>query len=157
MIANLPYNISMPLLGKWLDNINLFESLTLMFQKEVAERIVASQNNKKYGKISVLVQLLGSAEYLFTVQRDLFSPAPKVDSAVVKITPYKKPLFDVDIVGLKNLLRRLFCYRRKMVHTILKGLFYNLHEVLEKLEIDMKARPEDLSVEQFCQLTNHLK
>ena len=157
VISNLPYNISIELLCKWLDNINIFESLTLMFQKEVAERIVASHGNKKYGKISVMVQLLCTTEYLFTVPNHLFSPPPKVDSAVIKITPRAEPLFAVEMKSLKNMLRVLFCYRRKMVHTILKNMFHNVPETLKQLNIDMKARPEDLSIQQFCQLTTHLK
>lgn len=156
VIANLPYNISIALLCKWLDQLDLFNSFTLMFQKEVAERIVASHGNKKYGKISVITQLSCKAEFLFSVPKEFFSPIPKVDSAVIQITPYKQPLFDVQINSLKKILHTLFCHRRKMIHTILKKKFYNADDILNQLNIDMKLRPEDLSIEQFCNLANHL-
>ncbi len=157
VIANLPYNIATPLLFKWLENASLFSDLTLMFQKEVAQRLSAEHNSKKYGKITVLVQLLSKVEYLFDVPKEFFSPQPKIDSAVIRITPYSKPLYHVnDISDLKNMLHILFSQRRKMVHTILKKRFYNVEEVLSQLQINMKLRPEQLSVKQLCDLSNTL-
>ena len=156
VIANLPYNISTELLCKWLDNINIFGDMILMFQKEVAERISAVHGNKKYGKLSVITQLLCKVEYLFDVPRHLFSPMPKIDSAIIRITPYEKPLFPVKMNSLKELLRILFCHRRKMIHSILREKFYNAEEILKKFNIDMKLRPEKLSIKQLCDLTNIL-
>ncbi|MBQ4875242.1 MAG: 16S rRNA (adenine(1518)-N(6)/adenine(1519)-N(6))-dimethyltransferase RsmA [Rickettsiaceae bacterium H1] len=157
VISNLPYNISTELLFKWLGNTELFSSLILMFQKEVAERISASHGSKKYGKLSIITQLLCKVEYLFDIPNELFLPLPKVDSAVVKITPYKKPLFEVKIDFLRELIRLLFCYRRKMIHTILKKKFHNIEKILQELNINMDLRPENLSIKQLCDLTNALK
>lgn len=156
IIANLPYNISTELLFKWLSNITVFSDLTLMFQKEVAERIAASHGSKKYGKMSVMVQLLCKVEYLFDVPKHFFSPTPKVDSAVIKITPYDNPLFEVEIKSLQTILRILFCYRRKMIYTILRKQFDNVEIILSTLDIDRTLRPEQLSIKQLCDLTNAL-
>ncbi len=157
VIANLPYNISTELLFKWLDNLEGFNSFILMFQKEVAERISARCGSKKYGKLSIVAQLLCKVEYLFNISRESFSPQPNVESAVIRMTPYKKPLFEVNIKLLKELIHLLFCRRRKMIHTILKKKYYNAANTLDNLNIDMKLRPEDLSVKQFCDLVNALQ
>lgn len=154
VIANLPYNIATELLCKWLDKISLFNSLTLMFQKELAQRIAANHGNKKYGRLSVIAGLLCSVRYLFDVPKELFFPIPKVDSAVIQLIPYNKPLFAVDINSLKEVLHILFCHRRKMISTILRDKLYNIEEIKG---IDMNLRPEQLSIKQLCELTNQLR
>lgn len=150
IIANLPYNVGSELLVKWLKIPNQqIESMILMFQKEVAERIVAKPNSKAYGRISVLVDLLCEAKLLFKVSPKVFTPPPRVESAIVKLVFRKTPLYPIPIETIENVCRIAFNQRRKMIRSSLKPLFSNPAEVLEKMGINPNLRAENLTTEQF--------
>lgn len=153
IIANLPYNISTKLLLGWLDNLSKIDKMVLMFQKEVAERLVASPCSKDYGRLSVKTQWLCDVEKEFDLSPQNFFPPPKVTSTVVSICPYKKPLFNADAEVLEKICAAVFSQRRKMLKVSLKQLSDNPVEILERAGIDEKRRPEELSVEEFCKLS----
>lgn len=157
IIANLPYNISTELLFKWLDNANSFESMTLMFQKEVAERIAAKPGSKEYGRISVKAQWLCEVRTEFDVPPTVFFPPPKVYSRVVTLIPHAKPLFSADKDMLEKLCKAAFGQRRKALRVSLKQICDNPSLLLEKAGIDGMRRPEELTVEEFCKLAGCLK
>jgi 16S rRNA (adenine1518-N6/adenine1519-N6)-dimethyltransferase len=152
IVANLPYNVATPLLIDWLKNINQFESLTLMFQKEVADRLTASPGNKTYGRLSVLAQWLCHASHEFNISCTAFTPPPKVESTVVTLTPREKPLASADWKNLEKVTAAAFGQRRKMLRASLKSLNVDL----ESLSIDPTARAETLSVDQFCAIARSI-
>ena len=154
IIANLPYNISTPLLILWLKHANAFDKLTLMFQKEVAERIVAQPGESCFGRLSVLCDWLTTAKILFDVPADAFLPKPKVTSAVVQLLPRKNLLFDCRLNYLEKVSQIAFNQRRKMLRTSFKK--FGGTQMLTSLNIDPMIRPQDLSTESFCKLANHL-
>ncbi|XGA08567.1 MAG: 16S rRNA (adenine(1518)-N(6)/adenine(1519)-N(6))-dimethyltransferase RsmA [Wolbachia endosymbiont of Xenopsylla cheopis] len=156
VIANLPYNVSVVLLLKWLEDINFFTGLTLMFQKEVADRIVATPNSKSYGRLSILTQLFCDVKKEFDLKPEAFFPKPKVDSSIVTITPLPAPRFSVDICTLKKVMNTVFSKRRKMLSSSLKEISHDTGALLNAVEIEGNKRPEDLSIEQFCRLANAL-
>jgi 16S rRNA (adenine1518-N6/adenine1519-N6)-dimethyltransferase len=146
IVANLPYNVATPLLIGWLHQITSYESLTLMFQKEVADRLTASPGNKTYGRLSVLTQWLCHTTHDFNIARTAFTPPPKVESTVVTLTPRPAPLAECDWRALEKVTAAAFGQRRKMLRASLKSLNIDL----EKTDIDPTARAETLSPEQFC-------
>ncbi len=146
IVANLPYNIATPLLIRWLKQIKQFDSLTLMFQKEVADRITAEPGSKAFGRLAVITQWLCEARFDFNIARTAFTPPPKIDSAVITLTPRSEPLAPADMAVLEKVTAAAFGQRRKMLRASLRHL--NLD--LESLGIDPTARAETLSVEQFC-------
>lgn len=150
IMANLPYNIATKLLTNWLEYPTYFKSMTLMFQKEVAERIAAVPRTKDYGRLSVITQWLCETEILFDIPPHAFVPAPKVTSSVIRITPRKQPLFPADKKKLENVLRVAFGQRRKMLRSSLKSLNLNW----DALGIDPSRRAEELSIEEFCKIAN---
>lgn len=155
--ANLPYNIGTALLIKWLTAENwppLWASLTLMFQKEVAQRITASPGSEHYGRLSVLAQWRCTAKILFDVNRNAFVPPPSVTSAIVRLEPREKPLAPAGLKDLEKITQAAFGQRRKMLRQSLKGLGGDA--LLEKAGIDPTARPEDLRIEAFAALARAL-
>jgi 16S rRNA (adenine1518-N6/adenine1519-N6)-dimethyltransferase len=157
IIANLPYNIGTELLLRWLENIELFESLTLMFQREVAERIVAKPSSEHYGRLSILCNILCDCQIEFDLPPTAFFPAPKVFSAVVNLYPLKQKRYNVDLAKVKNVTRQAFSQKRKTLRNSLRPLFgEKLEEVFESLNIDSNLRAENLTVEQFCKLAEVL-
>lgn len=155
IIANLPYNVGTELLLRWLEDVNMFESLTLMFQREVAERICAKPSDEHYGRLSIISDLLCDCKILFDVAPTVFFPPPKVYSSVVSIIPRAKPKYDVDMNKLKNVTRSAFSQRRKSIRNSLKSVFGDrVEEVLNKYNIDSNLRAENLTVEQFCKLAD---
>ncbi len=155
IIANLPYNIGTPLLVQWLtcaDWLPWWQSLTLMFQKEVADRIVAAPDTSAYGRLAVLAQWRSSAKLMMSVPRDAFTPPPKITSAVVHIVP-TAPLIDIPVKALEAVTAAAFGQRRKMLRASLKSLTPRCEALLESAGIDGKRRAETLSVLEFCQLT----
>jgi len=150
--ANLPYNIGTVLLTGWLENESwppFYRSMTLMFQREVAERIVAPPGTKHYGRLAVLAQWRCYCEIAFDIAPQAFCPAPKVTSSVVHLVP-REPIINVDMAALSTITRHAFGQRRKMLRQSLKpvgGL-----QLLEKAEIDPQRRAETLDVEEFCAL-----
>lgn len=152
LIANLPYNVSVPLLLNALEHIHDFESLTLMFQKEVAERITAEPNTKDYGRLSVMCQWAADVKKLFDLPPGAFIPPPKVTSTVVQFTP-RISREDVPWEALERVSKAAFSQRRKMLRASLKSLVASSQEVLEAARIDPERRAESLTVTEFCTLT----
>lgn len=155
IISNLPYNISVPLLTRWLANITAYSSLTLMFQKEVAERIMAPLNCKDYGRLSVLAQLQCRINKLFDLSPDCFVPAPKIRSSVLLFRPRSNLLTPVQIKKLEHLTALAFGQRRKMIRQSLKSL-PGLEDKCAELGITTAYRPEQISPEQFLKLSENL-
>ncbi|MHA6766535.1 16S rRNA (adenine(1518)-N(6)/adenine(1519)-N(6))-dimethyltransferase RsmA [Sphingobium ummariense] len=158
IIANLPYNVGTALLVGWLSAdwspLPWWSSLTLMFQMEVAERIVARPGGDHYGRLAVLAQWRGDARIAMKVHRSAFTPPPKVMSAVVHITP--KPAPDgIELKHLERLTAAAFGQRRKMLRQSLKGLPGAL-DALETVGIDPQRRAETLSVEEFVEVARAL-
>ena len=152
IISNLPYNISVILLLKWLDKAGLWEKLVLMFQKEVAQRIAAKHGNKTYGILSVLIQAFFTVDYLFEVHEQCFNPPPKVKSAVIRLTPRQQLLNITDEKLFFILVKTAFNQRRKMLRNAVKSLFDE--ETLKMPIFDKRA--EQLSVEDFVNLAEAL-
>lgn len=152
IVSNLPYNVGTALLVGWLSSgwLPWWQSLTLMFQKEVAERIVAATNADHYGRLAVLAQWRSAARIAMPVHRSAFTPPPKVMSAVVHITPMAAP-DGVDFAILERLTGAAFGQRRKMLRQSLKGVPGAL-DALERIGIDATRRAETLSVEDFVAL-----
>ena len=154
IIANLPYNIATQLLILWLKHINAFDKLTLMFQKEVAERIVAQPGYKNFGRLSVLTNWLTTSEILFDVPASAFTPRPKITSTVIQLLPRETPLYQCKIKHLEKVTQIAFNQRRKMLRASFKQ--FGGTEMLSSLGIDPQLRPQELSIENFCTLANHM-
>ena len=152
IVANLPYNIATPLLIGWLRRIDAFDGLTLMFQKEVAERLGARPGTKSYGRLSVVTQWLCKVETLFDISPRAFVPPPKVTSTVVRLTPLPEPLAPARMEDLERVTRAAFGQRRKMLRSSLKTLTDDPIPLLEACGIKPTARAEELEVEAFCAL-----
>jgi len=157
IVANLPYNIATALLLKWLDRIADYESLTLMFQREVAERLVAAPRSPAYGRLSVLVQWLCEAKILFDIPARAFTPPPKITSSVVRLVPRAAPLAPADKAMLERVTAAAFGQRRKMLRSSLKSLDVPVEPLLAAIEIRPTARAEELSVTEFCALARALR
>lgn len=152
VVANLPYNVGTPLLVKWLHRLDLFESLTLMFQKEVADRLVAQPRTKAYGRLSVLAQWLGIVARQFNLPAEAFVPPPKVASSVVRIDPRQQPLAPARIDVLERITASAFGQRRKMLRASLRTLGCDTAALLQASGVDPTMRAEDVDVEGFCEL-----
>jgi 16S rRNA (adenine1518-N6/adenine1519-N6)-dimethyltransferase len=156
IIANLPYNIGTVLIFKWLKILPKIESMHLMLQKEVVERITAKPGNKHFGRLAVMVNFLCETKKVFEVSRHVFTPPPKVTSAIIEIIPRAKPLADVEFSKLEKVVAAAFNQRRKMIKSALKSVFVNPQEVLESCKIAPDLRAENLSIEQFCEIAKRL-
>jgi 16S rRNA (adenine1518-N6/adenine1519-N6)-dimethyltransferase len=156
IIANLPYNIGTVLLFKWLKISDKISSMHLMLQKEVVERIVAKPNENHYGRLAVMVNFLCETKMVFTVSPSVFTPPPKVTSAIVEIIPRPKPLYDVEFKKLETVVAAAFNQRRKMIKSALKSVFENPEIVLKNVGIDPALRAENLTIEQFCYLADSI-
>ncbi len=152
IVANLPYNIATALLLRWLDRVRAYDSLTLMFQREVAERLVAVPRSPAYGRLSVIVQWLCEAKILFDVPPRAFVPPPKVTSSVVRLIPRATPLAPADKTTLERVTAAAFGQRRKMLRASLKALGVPVENLLAAAGIPGTARAEELSVADFCAL-----
>jgi 16S rRNA (adenine1518-N6/adenine1519-N6)-dimethyltransferase len=159
IISNLPYNIGTVLVLRWLKSREQISSMTLMLQKEVAQRFCAKVNDANYGRLAIITKNLAESEILFLVNRAIFTPPPKVMSAILQIKPRQNPLFDVEISKLEKITALAFNQRRKMIKSSLKGAEFDLkiEELLKKLAINETLRPENLDLSQFCDLARHLK
>lgn len=151
IVSNLPYNISVPLLVGWLKQINNFDSLTLMFQKEVADRICAPTSCKDYGRVSILSQLLCETIRLFDINPNCFVPAPKIWSTVVLFRPKHINIDEKTFANLEKLTALAFNQRRKMIRQSLKSI-KNLEEKCTSLGLDLTLRAEQISPEQYLTL-----
>ena len=156
IVSNLPYNISTALLVRWLtalaDDPAAFSALTLMFQKEVAARLVAMPRSGPYGRLSVLTQWLCAARPLFDIPPRAFTPPPKVVSSVVALAPRAEPLAPASLAALEKVTAAAFGQRRKMLRQSLKSLGGDTARLFEATGIAPTARAEELAVEEFCAL-----
>jgi 16S rRNA (adenine1518-N6/adenine1519-N6)-dimethyltransferase len=151
-VANLPYNIGTPLLLQWLDRIELFDALVLMFQREVAERLAAAPGTGAYGRLSVIVQWLCEVRIALHLPGRAFVPPPQVASSLVQLTPRPQPLAPADKPALERVLAAAFGQRRKMLRVSLRGLSDDPIALLEGAGVPPTARAEDIDVEDFCRL-----
>lgn len=153
--ANLPYNVGTELLIRWLtprDWPPFWQSLTLMFQREVAERIVATPGSKAYGRLALLAQWRAEARIVMHLPPGAFTPPPKVSSAVVQLTALPKPPFPADPKILERVVARAFNQRRKMLRAALKGMAPDIEDRLLSAGIQPTDRAETVHLEQFCAL-----
>lgn len=159
VIGNYPYNISSQIFFKLLDYKDLIPCCTGMIQKEVAERIAAAPGSKTYGILSVLIQAWYDVEYLFTVHENVFNPPPKVKSAVIRMTRNDVSQLGCDEKLFKEVVKTTFNQRRKMIRGSIKPLFGNHGKPIDAESTFwssemMTKRPEQLSIQQFVELTN---
>jgi len=156
VFGNLPYNISTEILSKWIVNINKifwFESLVLMFQKEVADRIIAESNSSKYGRLSILTNWKLNVKKIIDIKPQSFSPRPKIDSSLLLFTP-KENFFELkNAKNLEMITRVFFSQRRKMLKKPFNKIFLNSKNVAEKFNIDLNLRPQNLEPEMYFSLT----
>jgi 16S rRNA (adenine1518-N6/adenine1519-N6)-dimethyltransferase len=155
VFGNLPYNISTEILSKWILNIGSnfwFESLVLMFQKEVADRIISQFNNSKYGRLSILSSWKLNIRKIIDIKPQSFSPRPKIDSSLLLFTP-KENFFELkDPKNLEKITRIFFSQRRKMLKKPFNQVFANGKKVAEKFDIDLNLRPQNLEPETYFKL-----
>ncbi|MGP1383264.1 MAG: 16S rRNA (adenine(1518)-N(6)/adenine(1519)-N(6))-dimethyltransferase RsmA [Thainema sp.] len=163
VVANIPYYITGPILERLLGTItnpnpDPFKTIVLLVQKEVAERICAKPGNKSFGALSVRVQYLAQADFMCTVPAKAFQPPPKVDSAVVRLTPRSFPTPVHNPRQMESLVKIGFATKRKMLRNNLKGMLDRDRslDLFEKLDISPQARAEDVSVAQWVSLSNML-
>ena len=156
VFGNLPYNISTEILSKWIKNIGKkfwFESLVLMFQKEVADRIIAESNSSKYGRLSILTNWKLNVKKIIDIKPQSFSPRPKIDSSLLLFTP-KKNFFELkNAQNLEMITRVFFSQRRKMLKKPFNQIFMNAKGVAQKLNINLNLRPQNLEPEIYFKLT----
>jgi 16S rRNA (adenine1518-N6/adenine1519-N6)-dimethyltransferase len=157
VFGNLPYNISTEILSRWITNLGKkiwFESLVLMFQKEVAERIIAESNTSKYGRLSILSNWKLNIKKIIDIKPQSFSPRPKIDSTLLVFTP-KESIFELkDPKNLEMITRIFFSQRRKMLKKPFNQVFKNAKEVADKFNIDLNLRPQNLEPEMYFKLVN---
>lgn len=154
LVGNLPYNIATPLIFHLLNSIQLIHDMHFMLQKEVVERLTAQPGSKTYGRLSILVQYLCHAEQLFIVPPGAFTPAPKIDSAIIQLTPRKEKggLQGATLDDLSFIAKSAFSQRRKTLHNNLKKILTD--EQIKQCSIDPSRRAETLSIDEFVQLSN---
>ncbi|MDP2206116.1 MAG: 16S rRNA (adenine(1518)-N(6)/adenine(1519)-N(6))-dimethyltransferase RsmA [Alphaproteobacteria bacterium] len=157
LVANLPYNIATVLLLDWLRHAEKFKSMTLMFQKEVAERIVAAPRTKDYGRLSVMTQWLCHAHKLFDIPPAAFTPPPKVTSSVVHIVPKEGRADTVPLKTMERLTAAAFGQRRKMLRQSLKSLGIDETALLETAGIAGTARAEEIDIAGFVRMAEALE
>ena len=156
VVGNLPYHITSPILFHLIDSFHLIERAVLMMQKEVAQRLSAKPNSKDYGILSVITQAYAQVEYLFEIKRGNFFPVPNVDSAVVALNFYKEISDLADPILFRKIVRGTFNFRRKTLKNSLSRIFDKAF-VNSLDETTLAKRPEQLTVDEFKQLTNQLK
>jgi len=153
VIGNIPYNITSPILFKLIDHFEKIDCAVVMMQKEVAKRIASSSGTKEYGILSILIQTFAEVDYLFEVSRTNFKPEPKVDSAVVKFS-FRNKIEGIDNLKLyRQIVRGTFNYRRKMLRNSL-GRIFDQTIVSSLDDFDLTRRPEQLTIDEFKQLSN---
>lgn len=159
VVANLPYNVGTELLVRWLTPASwppVWSSLTLMFQKEVAQRIVAQPGSKAYGRLAVLAQWRTDARIVMELAPEAFTPPPKIRSAVVHLNALPEPRYEADADKLQKVVATAFNQRRKMLRASLRGLHPEIEDVLTSVGIKPTSRAEEIEVEAFCALTRAL-
>ena len=154
--GNLPYNISTEILTKWITDNKKFESckkLILMFQKEVADRVIAKTNSKNYGRLSIISNWRMDVKKEFDINPNCFFPKPKVDSTLLSFEPKKKYFNLKNPNNLEKITRVFFNQRRKMIKNPLKQIFKNPYIILQKLKLDTNLRPQNLSPLNYFEIT----
>jgi 16S rRNA (adenine1518-N6/adenine1519-N6)-dimethyltransferase len=156
VFGNLPYNISTEILSKWIVNINnkfWFSKLILMFQKEVADRIIAKYNSSEYGRLSILANWKLDIQKIIDIKPQSFSPSPKIDSSLLVFTP-KKNYFEIsNPKNLEKITRVFFSQRRKMIKKPFSQLFKKPNEISQKLNINLNLRPQNLNYQTYYEIT----
>ena len=159
IIANLPYNIGTELLVRWLNSKNwpsFWQSMTLMFQKEVANRIVARPGSKAYGRLSVMSQWRCNTKIAFNIPATAFTPPPKVESAIVHFEALNEPKFPAEVDKLEFVVSKAFNQRRKMLRGALKGHFINVEEGLFSIGVLPTKRAENITFQEYCAMSQIL-
>ena len=157
VFGNLPYNISTEILSKWIINLEdnfWFDHLILMFQKEVADRIIAKINTSSYGRLSILSNWKLNVKKICDIKPEAFSPKPKVDSSLLHFSPKQNFYKFKNPKNLEKITRIFFSHRRKMLKKPFNQLFNGDQTILDKLKIDLNLRPQNLNFETYYQLTN---
>ena len=157
IVANLPYNIATPLLIKWLRQANAYAGMTLMFQKEVAQRLAASPGDKSYGRLSIIAGWLCKIEALFDISPRAFVPPPKVTSTVVGFAPRAQPLAPARMEVLERVTAAAFGQRRKMLRSSLKSISNDPAALLLSCGLDPTARAEEIDIGAFCALARAIE
>ena len=153
VVGNLPYNISTPLIFKLLENAAIIQDMHFMLQLEVVERLAAEPGSKAWGRLGIMAQYQCQVEHLFDVPPSAFNPPPKVQSAIVRLTPWEKsPWPPIEETQLRKIVQAAFAQRRKTLRNNLKGLIDG--EALESLGIDPGCRAETLQLSQFIEIAN---
>jgi len=156
VFGNLPYNISTEILSKWIINLKndfWFESLVLMFQKEVADRIIANNNNSNYGRLSILANWKLIIKKICDINPSSFDPKPKIDSSLLLFTPRENFYKLRNPKNLEKITRVFFNNRRKMIKKPFNQIFNGDLRILKKLKIDLNLRPQNLNFETYYKLT----
>ena len=160
VFGNLPYNISTEILCKWIVNLKdsfWFDHLVLMFQKEVANRIISKFNTSTYGRLSILTNWKLKVDKICDIKPESFSPKPKVDSSLLLFSPKNKSFTIKDPKNLEKVTRIFFNHRRKMLKKPFNELFNGDQKILDKLKIDLNLRPHNLDFETYYQLTSEFE
>ena len=155
VFGNLPYNISTEIICRWVLNLKetyWFDELILMFQKEVADRIIAKENTSQFGRLAILMNWRLNIKKIFDIGPNSFSPKPKIDSSVLYFTPKNEFRKFKSSKSIEIVTRTFFNQRRKMIKNPLKQLFKNPKEISDKLNIDLNLRPQNLSIIQFYEI-----
>ncbi len=156
VFGNLPYNISTEILSKWIISLKQscwFDHLILMFQKEVADRIISNTNSSNYGRLSILCNWKLKIKKICDIRPSSFSPKPKIDSTLLVFTP-KNNFHKIDPKNLENITRIFFNQRRKMLKKPYNKIFNGNLDISKKLKIDLNLRPQNLDLETYYKLTN---
>ncbi len=157
VFGNLPYNISTEILSKWIINSNnnfWFDHLVLMFQKEVADRIIAEFNTSYYGRLSILANWKLDIKKICDIKPESFSPRPKINSSLLFFTPKENFAKIKNPKNLEKITRIFFSHRRKMLKKPFNQIFNGNQKILDKLKIDLKLRPQNLDLNTYYKLTN---
>jgi 16S rRNA (adenine1518-N6/adenine1519-N6)-dimethyltransferase len=156
VIANLPYNVGTALLLKWLNNLKIFSSFSLLLQKEVVDRIVANPHSRNYGRLSIITQALCSVNKVFDIKPSSFIPAPKVMSSVIHIVP-REDILNINIKKLSEITLVLFNQKRKIIKKSIQNLIKDKKLNDDVLDfIDLNKRAEEITVDEFIKLHNYL-
>ena len=157
VFGNLPYNISTEIISKWIINLKddfWFENLILMFQKEVADRIVANYNHRNYGRLSILANWKLNIKKICDIDPNSFKPKPKIDSSLLLFAP-KKDFYKIkNPKNLEKITRIFFNNRRKMIKKPFNQIFNGDQRILKKFNIDLNLRPQNLNVDTYCKLAH---
>ena len=156
VFGNLPYNVSTEILSTWitkLKNDYWFSDLILMFQKEVADRIIAQFNSSNYGRLSILANWRLNIKKICDISPESFSPKPKIQSTLIHFTPKKNFVEIKDPLNLEKITRIFFSHRRKMLKKPFNQIFNGKNDLLDKLDIDLNLRPQNLDFDTYYKLT----